>query len=80
MNKDWEVSCSAALPGRRLRSRRQRRAAHDWRQSQEPFYLNAWAYVRGGSEGLAEDFSVPKFERAPDFLSSNAVLGNSPST
>lgn len=80
VNKDWEVSCSAGPAG--AEAEVETTVGEALRtigaNPSEPFYLNAWAYVRGGSEGLAEDFSVPKFfERAPDFLSSNVVLGNS---
>ena len=44
---------------------------------QPPLYLSAWEYVRGGSEALQADFSVPPlFDRSPTWLAENAVLGN----
>ena len=44
---------------------------------QAPLYLSAWEYVRGGSEALQADFSVPPlFDRSPSWLAQNAVLGN----
>lgn len=41
-------------------------------------YIKTWDYVRGGAAKLQEDIVVPSiFDRSPDALSQQAVLGNS---
>ena len=54
------------------RSRRCSRARRAGRTAD----LSAWDYVRGGSDALQRDFSVPPlFDRSPRWLAENAVLG-----
>jgi hypothetical protein len=45
--------------------------------SGERVYINAWDFVRGGSEALQQDFAVPShFDRSPAWLAEHAVFGN----
>jgi len=53
------------------------RLASPTQRTGPPVYLAAWDYVRGGSQALKEDFTVPTFfERSPAWLANHVVLGN----
>lgn len=69
-----ELECSVGEALRRLQQREESNGGGGG--GQPPLYLSAWEYVRGGSEALQADFSVPPlFDRSPTWLAENAVLG-----
>ena len=73
-----ELECTVGEALRKLQQREESSGGGGGGGSgQAPLYFSAWEYVRGGSEALQADFSVPPlFDRSPSWLAQNAVLGN----
>ena len=72
-----ELECTVGEALRKLQQREESSGGGGGGSGQAPLYLSAWEYVRGGSEALQADFSVPPlFDRSPSWLAQNAVLGN----